>query len=297
MDKLTALYPLFRVFHPVAVTGSYTDLSDTPSASKPVNFAKWVFDTTNAAQSVLSKVAFTNNYGDLSDTPSASKPANFAKWVFDTTNAAQSVLSKVAFTNNYGDLSDTPSASKPANFAKWVFDTANAAQNALTKVAFTGNYADLSVTPSASNPAGFAKWVFDTTYAEQNALAKVAFSGSFSDLSASEGVHKSYSKWGSTSSSSLSLVVNAITFTYRNGTIYMSSPSSQKICHDNDRILVDITPTETAITTFAIGPNNAKVLYLYPGEVGRYDSYFVSVRFDTSTIPFLDVSWQPSYHD
>jgi hypothetical protein len=107
----------------VAISGSYGDLSSTPTSSGVSDYN----DLLNKPS--LATVATTGSYSDLSATP--------------TTYSVNLItgLASVAISGNYGDLQATPTSSGVSDYN----DLTN--KPTLSAVATSGSYADLSSTP------------------------------------------------------------------------------------------------------------------------------------------------------
>jgi len=127
----------------VATSGSYADLSGTPTIPAAQIQSDWTQTTNTSADFIKNKptlatVATSGSYADLSGTPTLATVATSGSYA-DLSGTP--TLATVATSGSYADLSGTPT---------------------LATVATSGSYADLSGTPT---------------------LATVATSGSYSDLS------------------------------------------------------------------------------------------------------------------
>lgn len=164
----------------VATTGSYTDLSDTPShfsgsyndlTDKPSLFSGDYGDLSNVPS--FAPVATSGSYTDLTD-----KPAVFSGDYADLTNKPD------IFSGNYSDLSGAPALSAVATSGNYA-DLNNAPS------LFSGAYPDLTDKPTLGSAAATDVSDYATSAQGDTAdsavqpgdLASVATTGAYSDLS------------------------------------------------------------------------------------------------------------------
>lgn len=139
----------------VALSGSYTDLTDKPFI--PTKTSELTNDNDFVVSTDLSAVATSGSYSDLNNTPN---------------------LSTVATSGSYNDLSNKPSI--PTKTSDLTNDSSFVISSSLSSVATSGSYNDLLNKPSI--PSKTSDLTNDSNFVRSSDLATVATTGSYNDL-------------------------------------------------------------------------------------------------------------------
>lgn len=155
----------------VALTGSYTNLSEKPTI--PTKVSQLTNDSGYVKSSALAMVATSGKYSDLSGKPTIPQK------VSDLSDASEYPtymdLAAVATTGDYGDLQNTPTIPTVNN------GTLTIKKNNTTVATFKAN-ASANSTANITVPTKVSELTNDSSYAKSNELATVATSGSYNDL-------------------------------------------------------------------------------------------------------------------
>lgn len=134
-------------------------------------------------------------------------------------------------------------------------------------------------------------------YPSTRVFQSVAFTGQYPDLGGTDSIPLNFAKWGSTSSSSVSVSVNGIAFNYQNGTLFASSTDTkvfgvQYLTYE----LKTLSQSETNIVSLSVtSAGSVHIITFWPCTVGNSDVFQVVIIFDVTRIPFLRVSWLRSF--
>ena len=177
-------------FAAVATSGSYTDLSNTPTGMATETYVNTavsnLIDTAPAALNTLNELAAALNDDEnfaTTITTAISLKANTSSLAAVATSGAYSdlsgtpTLSAVATSGAYSDLSGTPTLATVATSGSYA-DLSGTPT--LATVATSGSYSDLSGTPTLATVATSGSYA---DLSNTPTLATVATSGSYADLS------------------------------------------------------------------------------------------------------------------
>jgi hypothetical protein len=177
-------------FAAVATSGSYTDLSNTPTGMATETYVNTavsnLIDTAPAALNTLNELAAALNDDEnfaTTITTAISLKADTSSLTAVATSGAYSdlsgtpTLSAVATSGAYSDLSGTPTLSAVATSGAY---SDLSGTPTLATVATSGSYADLSGTPTLATVATSGSY---SDLSGTPTLATVATSGSYADLS------------------------------------------------------------------------------------------------------------------
>ena len=187
----------------VATSGSYNDLSDTPSIPAAPVQSDWTENDSQALSYIkhkpnLATVATSGSYNDLSDKPDIPGSQVQSDWTENDSSSKAYILHKpnlasVATSGDYNDLSNKPSIPAAQVQSDWSQSNSQAVDYIknkpnLASVATSGSYNDLSDKPTIPDAQVQSNWTENDSSSKsyiQNKpnLATVATSGSYNDLS------------------------------------------------------------------------------------------------------------------
>ena len=166
----------------VATSGSYSDLSNTPTipaAQVPSDWTATTGVTRILNKPALSAVATSGSYTDLSNRPTLATVATSGDYA-DLANRPS--LASVAISASYNDLIDQPTIPAAQIPSDWNATTGVARilnKPTLSTVATTGDYFDLANRPTLSTVSATGSY---TDLLNRPTLSTVAITGAYADL-------------------------------------------------------------------------------------------------------------------